>query len=51
MSNTQQTDRVEFEYKTKEGSNINRIIGTKDLVVFMSDDGKFQKQIMKSSLS
>ena len=50
MRYTQQTDPVEFEYKTKDGCNINRTRGTKDLGVFMSDDGKFHEQIMKSSL-
>ena len=47
----QQNDSVEFEYKTKDGSNINRTIGTKDLELFMSDDGRGHEQIRKSSLS
>ena len=46
MRYTQQTDPVEFEYKTMDGSNINRTTGTKDLGVFISDDGRFHEQFM-----
>ena len=37
--------------KTKDGSNMNRTTGTKDVWVFMSGDSRFHKQIMNSSLS
>ena len=51
MGYTQQTDPVEFEYKTKVGCYINRTRGTKDIGVFALDDRTFHGQIMKSSLS
>ena len=41
MMYTKQTDPVEFECKTKNGSNMNWTTGTNDLGVFMSGDGKF----------
>ena len=43
MRYTQQTDTVEFEYKTREGSYFNRITVTKDLGLFISDDGTFHE--------